>query len=157
MAAKKIKWINLLHLTELEFDPEEPKQLSVSDELVMSISWLTGCTKHDRKLIRCDENGALLIADAWSLLTVSENDELYPLQDQSDTTPALAENKGVLVATSTVIVKLSFIRVQGGATESVYVPPETLYWYGKSVYTVTAFLVPADSETASYVGVTTFK
>lgn len=157
MAAKKIKWNSLLHLTDLQFEPDEPKQLSVSDELVMSISWLTGCTKHDRKLIRCDENGALLIADAWSLLNVVANDELYPDTNAPDITAALAENKGVLCATSTAIVKLSFVRVQNGAAESVIVPPEKLYWYPHSVYTVTATLVPVDSTTASYVGITTFK
>lgn len=157
MAVKKLKWNNLLHLTELQFEPEEPKQLAVSDELVMSISWLTGCTKHDRKLIRCDENGALLIADAWSLLTVVYNEELYPDTDTPYTSASLAENKGVLCATSTAIVKLSFQRVSGGALESVYVPPNTLYWYPHGVYRVTATLVPADSADPTYVGITTFK
>lgn len=157
MAAKRLQWNSLLHLPELKFEPEELKQLVVSDELVMAISWLTGATNHDRKLLRCDENGALLIADSWSLLTVVENDELYPDTNDPDETAALAENKGVLVATSTVIVKLSFQRVFEGVEEHIYIPPETLYWYPKSVYIVTATLVPVGSETGSYVGITTFK
>ena len=157
MAVKRLKWSSLLHLTELEFEPDEPKQFTVSDELVMTISWLTGATKHDRKLIRCDENGALLIADAWSLLAVVETDELYPNAGSPDDFVAAAENKGVLCATSTQIVCLVFQRVTGGATETIYVPPETLYWYPKSVAKVTAVVVPAGAGTASYIGITTFK
>lgn len=156
MSVKRLQWNSLLRLTELEFSPEEPKQLSVSDELVMSISWLTGATQHDRKLIRCDENGALLIADAWSLFIGDETDELYPDDGSPDTFTATKENRGVLVATSTQLVKLSFRRVSAGALESVYVPPETLYWYPKSVYEVIATVVPASGGTASYVGITTF-
>jgi len=156
MATKRLKWSSLLHLTELEFEPDEPKQLDVSDELVMSISWLTGCTKHDRKLLRCDENGALLIADAWSLLTAVEDDELYPQSEAVDTFTATVENKGVLIATSTQLVKMAFRRVLGGAQEFVYVPREALYWYPKSVYSVVAKVVPDPNGTASYVGITAF-
>lgn len=154
MAAKRLKWNNLLHLTELDFEPDEPKVLMVSDELVMSISWLTGATKHDRKLLRCDENGALLIADAWSLLTVVENDELSVDGGSPDTFTATVENKGVLCATSTEIVKLSFRRISGGAQEHFYIPPETLYWYPKSVYDIVATAVPADTGGAGMIGIT---
>lgn len=157
MAAKRLQWNSLLHLTELKFLPEEPKQLSVSDELVMAISWLTGATKHDRKLIRCDDNGALLIADAWSLFVVAENDELHPDDGTPDDFLPTKEHKGMLCATSTQLVKLIFQRILAGATESIYIPPETLYWYPKSVYKVTAVVVPASGGTSSYVGITTFK
>jgi len=157
MAVKRLKWNSLLHLPDLQFEPEEPKQLTVTDELVMAISWLTAATKHDRKLLRCDENGALLIANAWSLLVVDENDELYPDADLPDDFITTKENKGVLVATSTQIVLLVFLRVVGGATESIYVPPETLYWYPKSVVKVTVVNVPSDGGEPSYVGITTFK
>lgn len=157
MAAKRLKWSSLLNLTELEFEPEAPKQLMVSDELSIAISWLTGATNHDRKLIRCDENGALLIADAWSLLTVVYNEELFPDTGTPHTSANLAENKGVLIATSTVIIKLGFQRVAAGPVESIYIPPNTLYWYPHSVFRVSATLVPIGSETGSYVGITTFK
>ena len=52
MAVYKIKWNSLLHITDLEFTPDEPKELKITDELVQSISWLTGATRHDRKLLR---------------------------------------------------------------------------------------------------------
>lgn len=157
MAVYKLKWSQLLHLTELEFEPEAPKALRVTDEMVQSISWLTAATKHDRKLLRCDENGALLVADAWSLLIQSQTDELYPADGSPDATATLTVNKGVLVATSTQIVKLSFVRVGETVAEDIYIPPNWLYWYPYQTKTVTATVVPASGGTASYVGITTFK
>ncbi|GAI19746.1 unnamed protein product, partial [marine sediment metagenome] len=77
MNAIKIKWSSLLNLTELEFVPAPPKVLEVSAELVQAIAWLTAATGHDRKLLRCTENGALLVADPWSLLSVVETCEMY--------------------------------------------------------------------------------
>lgn len=156
MPAIKLKWSSLLNLIDLEFEPDAPKVLSVSDELLQCISWLTGATRHDRRLIRCDENGALLVGDAWSLLNQVATDELYPDDATPDTTGALAANAGVLIATSTQIVKLSFVRISGGAAEDVYLPPDYLYWYPNSTYSVTATVVPASGGTASYVGVTTY-
>ena len=156
MAATKIKWNSLLQLSELEFVPEPPKVLSISDELSQSLSWLTAATKHDRKLLRCDENGALLIADAWSLLDSLETDELYPTDGSPDTYTSSAVHKGILVATSTQIVKLGFLRMSGGVTENVYVSPSTLYYYPHSVYSIVATVVPASGGTASYVGITAF-
>lgn len=154
MAAFKIKWSSLLNISELEFIPEAPKVLTVSDELVQSLSWLTGCTTHDRRLLRCDENGALLTNDAWSNLAVVENDELHPDDGTPDVFTATIKNKGVLVASSTLIVKLSFVRVSGGDAESFYVPPNSYYWYPHSTYSVTATVVPATGGMASYVGIT---
>jgi len=156
MPAIKLKWSSLLNLVDLDFEPEPPKVLSVSDELLQTISWLTAATRHDRRLLRCDENGALLVGDAWSLLNQVATDELYPDDGVPDTTGALAANAGVLIATSTQIVKLSFVRISGGAAEDILIPPATFYWYPHSTYSVTATVVPASGGTASYVGVTTF-
>ncbi|MBA7621476.1 hypothetical protein ES703_28838 [subsurface metagenome] len=156
MAALRLKWSSLLNLTELDFEPEPPKVLKVSDELLQTISWLTGATKHDRRLLRCDENGALLIADAWSLLNQLATDELYPDTRTPDSTGALAVNKGVLIATSTQIVKISFVRVSGGDAEHIYIPADCLYWYPHPTYSVTATIVPEPGGTASYIGITTF-
>jgi len=152
--AIKLKWSSLLHLTELEFIPEAPKVLEVSDELVQAISWLTGATGHDRRLLRCTEQGALLTADGWSLLTSVQTDELYPEPNTPDTYQPSVEHQGVLVASSTEIVRLTFVRVQGGATEDIYIPPNCLYWYPHKIYTLTVYTVPADTGTASYVGIT---
>ncbi len=156
MAVYKIKWNSLLHITDLEFTPDEPKELKITDELVQSISWLTGATRHDRKLLRCSEDGALLVDNPWALFTSVETDELYPTDGSPDTYVASVEHKGILVATSTLIVKITFTRVSGGDTENVYVPPETLYWFGNPLYSVIATVVPASGGSASYVGITAF-
>lgn len=156
MAATKIRWSSILQLTELEFIPEAPKELAVSDELVQSLSWLTGATRHDRRFLRCDENGALLISDPWALFNSVETDELYPYSANEDTYISTVPNKGVLVSSSTEIIKVGFVRVEGGDTEWVYVPPAMLYWYPYPTYSVTVHCVPDPNGTASYVGITAF-
>lgn len=156
MPARKIKWSSLLHLTELEFIPEAPKVLEISDELLQTISWLTGATGHDRRLLRCDENGALLVATPWSLLSVVETDELAAVSANPDTFTATKLNKGVLIATSTQIVKVSIKQTVGAAAEVIYMPPAWLYWYPHKVYSVEVAVVPDPGGTASYVGITAF-
>ena len=156
MAVVKLLWSNLLKLTELEFKPDFPATLNISDEVLQTISWLTGTTGYDRRLLRCTPQGALLVAKPWSIMHVVANVELYPETSAPFTAAALAANKGVLIASSAVIVKISFRRVSGGPLSSVYVPPNSYYWYPYSCYDVIATLVPADSNTASYVGLTTF-
>jgi len=156
MSNHRIKWTDLLFLTELEFIGDVPKALTVSDELQQAISFLTGATNHDRKLLRCDENGALLVADAWSNLVAVENDQLYPQSNVPDSFVATVKNKGVLVASSTQIIYVSFVRVAGGAAEVIYIPPSYEYWYPHPTYSVTVSTVPATGGTASYVGITAF-
>ena len=156
MAAIQIRWNSLFRLSELEFKPEAPTVLKMSDEMIQSLAWLTGATGHDRRLLRCTDQGALLTADAWSNLASVETDELHPADGVPNSYTATVENKGVLVATSTQLVKLSFVRVSGGAAEHVYVSPNTLYFYPHSIYSVTATVVPATGGTASYVGITAF-
>jgi len=154
--AIKLKWSTLLRLTELEFEPEPPKVLSVSDELIQAISWLTACTRHDRRLLRCTENGALLIADAWSLMSSVQTDELHPVSASPDTFTATTPNQGVLIATSTQIIKVTVTRVSGGGSEVIYIPPGWSYWYPHKVYTIVSAVVPDPGGTASYVGITAY-
>lgn len=156
MAAVKLKWNQLLKLTELEFIPEPPKVLKVSDELLQAISWLTAATGHDRRLLRCNEQGALLVGNAWDLLAVVESDELYPVSGGADTFTATKANKGVLIATDQRIAKLTITRVSGGDTEVVYLPPFCLYWYPHIVYSIVAAVVPDPGGTAMYVGITAY-
>lgn len=156
MAAIKLNWSSLLQLTELDFVPEPPKVLKVSDELLQSLSWLTGATRHDRKLLRCNESGVLLVGDAWSLFGEVETDELYPESGSPDSFIATVENKGVLIASSDQLIRVTFIQVAGGDYERVYVSPNTLYWYPHKTYSVTVNTVPDPGGTASYVGVTAF-
>ena len=156
MANYKIKWSNLLYLTELDFIPDRPKQLTITDEIIQSISWLTGATRHDRKLLRCDDNGILLIGDPWSNLTEVETAALYPADGVPDVANLTAANKGVLIATSTQPVKITFQLTGNGLEEDVYLPPNWLYWYGHYTGTITATYVTAPTGATSFVGVTAF-
>ena len=156
MPAIRLKWSNLLRLSELDFIPDAPKILMVSDELLQTISWLTAATKHDRRLLRCDENGALLVTDAWALLTSVETDELYPEPNAPDTYLAVVDNKGVLLATSTEIVLVDFYREDTADYERMYIPPAYHYFYPHKTFKVIIATVPYATGTASYVGVTAF-
>ncbi len=156
MGNVKIKWSSLLNLSELEFEPEPPKISSVSDELLQTISWLTGATGHDRRLLRCNENGALLITDAWANLNEVETDELNPAASTPDTFTAAVENKGVLIATSTQLVKIDFKRVSGADDETIYLPPNWLYFFAHPTYSVVATVIPSGSGDSSYIGITAF-
>lgn len=156
MAAVRLRWSTLFNLSELEFVPEAPKQLKVSDELQQAISWLTGATGHDRKLLRCTEQGALLVADGWSNLLSVETDELYPQSASTDTYTAGVDNQGVLVATSTELVLASFVRGSGKPAEDIYIPANWEYWYPHKVYSIELHTVPDSDGTASYVGITAF-
>jgi len=156
MAVVKLQWSNLLKLTELEFKPDFPAQLNISDEVLQVISWLTATTGYDRRLLRCTPQGALLVAKPWSIMHVVANVELYPATDTPAVATSLAANKGILISSSTVIVLATFRRVSGGSMEHVFVPPNSYYWYPYSCFAVTITLVPANSETACYVGLTSF-
>lgn len=156
MAATKIKWSSLLNIAELEFVPEAPKILPVADELIQTIAWLTAATRHDRRLLRCDENGALLVGDAWSNLNVLESEALYPEPGTADSQDFVVANKGILIATSTEMVLIQFTRIEGGDYELIFVPPASLYWYPHPTFNVMASTVPAATGTASYVGAMSF-
>jgi len=154
MVVRQIKWNSLLRYAELEFIPEQPTQLKVTDELVQSLSWLTAATRRDRRILRCTEQGHLLVADAWSGLNSIDTDELYPQNGTPDSYTATAEHSGVLISTSTQLVKISIVRKSGEDAEHFYVPAGEFYWYPYSVYSVTATVVPVSGGTASYVALT---
>ncbi len=154
--AVKIRWSNLLNINELEFVPEPPRELKVSDEITQTIAWLTAATGHDRRILRCNELGALLIGHSWDNLTVVETDELIPTSGTADVFTASVENKGVLITTSTQIVKATMVRVSGGATEVIYLPPGETYFYPHPIYSVTINVVPDPGGTTNYIGITAF-
>ncbi len=156
MAAVKISWSSLFNLTELDFVPEQPKVLTMTDELRQTLSWLTGATGHDRRLLRCTDQGALLVADPWSNMAVVETDELYPQSVAADTFTASVANKGVSIATSLQLVKATITKVSGGSSGVVYVPPGWILFYPHLVYTVVVATVPGTGGTASYVGITAY-
>lgn len=156
MAVIKIKWSSLLHLTELEFIPQAPSVLSVSDELTQAISWLTGATGHDRRLIRCNELGAILTGNSWDNLVSVETAELNPESASPKTYTATVVNKGVLIATSTQLVQVDFYRVDSVDYDRVYITSNWLYFYPHKIFKVIIAVVPDPGGTASYVGVTAF-
>ena len=156
MAVYQITWKSLLNLTELEFKPERPQKLKMTDEVIQTIAWLTGATPHDRRLLRCDDNGALLTADAWSNLNSVEVDELVTSPPSGDTYTATVANKGVLLAVSGSAIKAVFARVQGGDYETIYIAKNWLYWYPHSMYSVIVFSIGGAGGDAALVGVTAF-
>ena len=153
MAAKRIKWNSLLRYAELEFVPDEQPKLTVSDEIIQSLSWLTGATRQDRRLLRCTQQGALLVADAWSGLNSAETYDLYPQSGTADTFSPSVEHIAILLSTSTQLVKVRFIRKSGGDAEYFYVPPNSYFFFPYRAYAVTAYVVPDPGGTANYVGI----
>ncbi len=156
MTTTRIKWNALFNLPELDFIPDRPTVLEVSDELLQTISWLTGVTRHDRRLLRCTDGGALLIGHAWDLLESIATDELYPESGTTDSYTGIPTNQGILVSTSAQLIKASFVRYSGEAAKVIYIPAETLYFYPYPVYSIEVATVPDPGGTASYVGITVF-
>lgn len=156
MPPVKISWNSLLNITELGFDGALPATLNLSNDIAFSLSILTGATRRDRKLLRCDSNGALLVSDPWNGLTVVENDELIITTGTADSFVATTENKGVLITTVEVIIEVRFVRVSGGAEEIIYVAPDQMYWYPGPVYSVEVDDVPEGGATTTVVGLTAF-
>lgn len=150
----KVRDNRVMNLDGVEIYPDAPHELNLSNEIIQTIAWLTAITNHDRRLLRCTENGALLTADPWTLLSVVDTNESYPDSGTVDVYATSADNKGVLIATSTQIIKVVIVRIASGATETFYIPPGSFFWYPYSVYSVTCAVVPDPGGTASYVGLT---
>ncbi len=157
MGIRQLKWSNLLKLTELEFQPDFPEKLNVSDEVLQVISWLTGTTGFDRRLLRCTQQGALLVAKPWSILTSVAVHETTTVQSTEIQIVMAAANNGVLIASTTQIIKVGFRRVTGGDISWVYIPPASYYWYPFSTYSVSHRPAPYTSGTVSLIGITAFK
>jgi len=153
----KIKWSNLFNMPELDFEPAPPRDLILSDELSQSLAWLTAATKHDRRLLRCNDDGSLLVTDAWSVMEYLASYRLDPAAGVPSAWICTTGNKGVLISTSTQLVCIHFVKASGGSSEDIFVPPYQYYWYPYNTYSVTAYVVPADTGSASCVGVVAFK
>lgn len=150
----KVKSSKVLNLEGIEITPDPPHEFNLSTEIMQTLAWLTALTNHDRRLLRCTENGALLTAEPWSLLNVVDTNESYPDSGSADVYATSVDNKGVLISTSTQIIKAVMVRIASGATETYYIPPSSFFWYPHSVYSVTCSVVPDPGGTASYVGLT---
>lgn len=157
MAKAKIRWSSLLNLSELEFIPEPLKELNLSDEMILSLSIMTAATGHDRKIVRCNELGAMLVGNAWDNLEAVESDQLYINGGTPDSFVQSVTNNGVLLATVDVIIKATFVRISSGSSEDIYLAANSLYFYPHSTYSVTVDAVPTAGSISSYVGLTAFK
>lgn len=153
----KIKWTNLFNMPELDFEPAPPRELILSDELNQTLAWLTAATKHDRKLLRCDEQGSLLVTDVWAAMEYLESYRLDPAAGVPSAYVFTIPNKGVLVSTSTQLICMHFVKKSGGSSEDIFIPPYQYYWYPFSTYSATAYVVPAATGTASCVGLVACK
>ncbi len=156
MAPIRITWNSLLNVTELNFVPGPPTSLQLSDEIVFSLSIMTAATRRDRKILRCDSNGVLLVGDPWNGLIAVENDDLVVSSGAADSFIASVENKGVLVATTAYITRTTFVRVSGGSSEVILIAPETNFWYTGPVYSVTVDDTPSGQNYSFFVGITAF-
>ncbi len=156
MASVRLKWSSLLSIPELDFVDAAPSVIAVSDELQLTLAWLTAATKSERKLLRCDNNGALLISDAWNGLNSAETDQLFVASSSADTFTASIENCGCLISTGIYLAKIFFYRVSGVLADTVHVPGDSFYWYPHTVHTVTAQTVSHASGPDSSIGVTTY-
>ena len=151
-----IRWSSLLRLTELEFVPEPPKVIKMTDELIQTLSWLTAATPHDRKFLRCNELGALLVGNAWDNLQAVEDDELAPVSGTPDTFTHSVVNQGILIATGGEIVKITVTLADEATTETFYLPADTVYFYPRGVHGISIAVVPDPEGTGSYVGITAY-
>lgn len=154
--AIRIKWSSLLQLDELEFIPDPPKVLEIDDKLLQSISWLTAATRHNRKLLRCDENGALLVTEPWNGLNSVEAVEREVVYETRGTYTPTVEHKGILVTTGLYMVKVEFTRIGASISEDTFVPASSYYWYPHPCTTMDIWLVPTDSGNDTFVGLTAF-
>ncbi len=156
MASMKIRWNSLLNITELGLDGVPPATLNLSDDVAFTLSILTAATRRDRKLLRCDENGALLVSEPWNGLVPVETDELLIGNGAADSFVASVANKGVLVATQLYMVEVRFVRVSGGSEEVIYIAPDQMFWYPGPVYSVEVDDVPEGGTLEVTVGITAF-
>lgn len=156
MPPTRITWSRLLDISGVGFEPQPPASLKLSDEIAFSLSILTGATRHDRKLLRCDENGSLLVGNPWDGLTVVENDELIITTGAADSFTATTENKGVLVSTINLLIEARFRRVASGITEIIYIAPNQMFWYPGLVYSVEVDDVPEGGNITTVVGITAY-
>ncbi len=156
MSPIRVTWSRLLNLSELELDTGSLPDLSLSNEIAFSLSILTAATRRDRKLLRCDDNGVLLVGDPWTGLISVETDVLYVNAGSADSFTASVANKGVLIATPTYVVQASIVRISGGAAEVVMISPHQNFWFPGPVYSVEVDDVPAGATDTFYVGITAF-
>lgn len=156
MASIMLKWSNLFNMTELDFEGAFPPVMTVEEDIQIALAWLTAADRTERKLVRCDSLGALLVSDPWNGFNPAAAGILEVDNSTEDTVTFTADNLGVLVATDDGVVQVFFKRILGGADEEVYIPGHSMYWYPHPCYSVRARCVPYATGGAFVHGVTAF-
>ncbi len=156
MPALRIKWSNLLTIPELDIIGSLPRDMPLADEIVQTIAWLTGVNRTERKFLKCDILGAMLVSDAWNLFNAVEAALLEPTDSTEDSHTFTTANLGVLISTHTKLVRVEFERVSGVSADIVYVPPNNYYWYPHETYLVKGQTVPHALGGTTLIGLTAF-
>lgn len=156
MASIMLKWSNLFNLPELDFEGAFPPVMTVEEDIQITLAWLTAADRTERKLVRCDSQGALLMSDPWNGFNPVETGILEVNDNVEDTVTFTTDNKGVLFASDDGVVQVFFKRLSGGADEEVYIPGHSFYWYPHTCYSVRARCVPYATGGAHIHGVTAF-
>lgn len=156
MAQLKLKWNTLFNMPELDFEGDFPATVTIPDNIQLTLAWLTGATRSQRKLIRCDENGALLFSQPWNGLITSNADILEVGNSSEDTATFTFPNNGVLVATGANLLQAFFKRANGADDEEVFIPSRSYYWFPGNVYSVRGRCVPYTTGGDAVHGATAF-
>lgn len=156
MASLMLKWSNLFNMPEVDFEGVFPPKITVEEDIQLTIAWLTAADRHNRKLLRCDALGALLMSDPWNGFNSVETGTLEVDDSTADTVTFTTGNVGVLISTGANLVKLTFKRVNGGADEVFYAPHSAYFWYPHPCYSVVGRCEPYTTGGAAVHGVTAF-
>lgn len=152
MSPIKVIGGNLFNIADVDFVPEAPRSMEIDEKANMSFSILTATTGYERKLVRCNEHGAILVGNPWDNMSVVASDQLVPSSGSPDSWTRIVENKAVMICTSTYIIKCEFVRISGGGADTIYLPPQFMFFYPHPTYSVTVSTVPDPGGSASYVG-----
>lgn len=156
MSPVRIKWTSLLKMTDLDMEGDFPRDLMLEDTMQLSLAWLTAINRTERKLLRCDGNGALLLSDPWNGFISVEEAINEVANSTEDTVTWTTANQGILISTGVNLVHTFFKRVNGGDDEAVYIPADSFYWFPHSCYSVRMRCVPYPTGGAAVHGLTAF-
>ncbi len=154
MGNTMLKWSHLFNMPEIDFEGSFPMRVSVEDNIQITLAWLTGAGRDSRKLLRCDALGSLLSSDPWNGFNPVEKEEFGVTNDNTVIKTFTEPNVGILVSSGANLVSVGFIRIAGGASEGVYVPAYSYYWFPHSVYQVAMAPVPIATGGAATHGAT---
>lgn len=156
MSPVKIKWGSLMNIPDLDMEGDGPRDLVLEDKIQVSLAWLTALSRSERKLVRCDALGALLMSDPWNGLNPVDNGTNEVTANVEDTVIWTQENKGTLISTGQYLVQVFFRRVVGAADEIVYIPGSAMYWFPHSLYSIRMRTVPYATGGTAVHGLTAF-